>query len=853
MSISPEAVPFSFGELLVDRESASPLPLEQTEVNGQVLGMLATVALVQHFANPFGEPIELLYRFAIPHEASLAELTIRVGPRSIEGEIVPREEALQLYREAVDDGLRAAMATEERPNLYTVRIGNLQPGERVVARYAYSLPLHFDGGEFELTLPFGITPRYHRADEPPDQAAATDVAIAPPGSAIGALKVTIAIEAGVPITTPVSASHRIEVVRLDERRCMVRLAEPAIPNQDFVLRYRVSQPAQLRSKGWLTPMKDDLILSALFVPPTVDQPAAQILSREYVFILDRSGSMRGEPIAQARNALRACLRTLASGDTFRILLFDHVTEWYEPSLHRPLPFSDATVREADAFLDRIEGRGGTELLPALHQAMTLPRDPERPRVFVVLTDGAISAEAQVLELVRSLPTGDRLFGFGIGPSVNRYLLDRLARYGRGVAEVVGLHEDIEAAIIRFQDRLSMPVVTDLELEVRGAALVELYPSPLPDLFTGQVLQIVARLQGVDAAGPALLLRGRRGSEEVVVPIENLTTVDEPMLRRLWAQKRIDLLLQEGSTERDNQAIVELSRRYRILTPLTALLAVDQDGEKASGHSRKIVVSSPLPAGLDGAGGYYYLARRYSPGPRLFRRHAFSANAVHCADELSDLLTSTPDQRLSRPAGRSVGRRAESGMPAAPAAPRAPACKPGKGGIEVILRDLIRSQAASGAWGEDGARVELTAAAVVAFARAGQTPIRGSFRRPLRRALEWLERNATDPADQLYLVWVRAEVAAAQDQRDQLGQLQAEAAQLASLVATPVATAIVTCISRLAGLGTTTPAEPASVADHRVEAILQLTPSGLASSGLPMPWYACWLASGQRSGGELNPD
>lgn len=839
--------PLHHGEALIVGKTVSSLPLEHTEVNAQVIGMLATVSLAQRFANPFGHPIELTYRFAIPHEASLAGLTIQLGQRSIEGEIVPRVEAEEVYRTALSTGHRAALATEERPNLYTVQVGNLQPGETMVARYRYSLPLRFDGGEFELVLPFGITPRYHPADASPEQIEATTVPIASPGSPIGPLEITVAIDAGVAIDDPVSPSHDLEVSRLDDHRCLVRLAAPTVPDQDFVLRYRVRDPNQMRGRGWRTPLDGDEIVYAVVVPPPPDAIDDEALAREFVFILDRSGSMSGLPIAQARNALRACLRTLTPRDTFRILLFDSVVEWYRPSDAEPLPFSDATLRDADAFLACVEGRGGTELLPALQEAIARPRDPKRSRVLVLLTDGATSGEAQATNLVTALPAGDRLFCFGIGPAVNRYLLDRLARVGRGVAEVVGLDEDIETAIIRFQDRLSYPVLTDLEIEVDGASVTELYPSPLPDLFAGQVLPIVARLRAVDPARLSLRLRGRRGADELAIPVAPPTLVEEPMIRRLWAQKRIDALLEEDLISQDalleggrapasgpsrRETVVALSCQHHIVTPLTALLAIDRSQRVPRRTLINVAVSAPLPAGLS------FRARSVSSASQWLYHHNVDG-AIQLAP-------------LAAPARRNVAplQRRSSLTGFQPVQSPAPAetgdQHPAPRRLATRLSELIRAQGADGSWGGNTETIELTAVALVAFARAGHTPARGSFRRPLARALRWLETRAVDPADRLYLIWALAEIAAAQGQPARVVALRAEAVGLATTVGGAIAEAILRRLEQL-GPGATPPNLPAiQTGDHRVAIILRHAPPGLSESSVNPIWEVCGLAAGNPS-------
>ena len=845
MRASPRPSPALLGELVCDDERVSTLPLGHVEVQGQIVGMLVSVALTQHFANPFTAPIELAYRFAIPHRASLAGFAIRVGDRSIEGEIASREDALELYQEAVRDGRRAALTTEERPNLYTVRIGNVQPGEAIVATYRYSLHLEFDGGQFEAVLPFGITPRYHRADEAPAEAAATDVTIAPSGAPVADLDVTLAIDAGVAIQDPDSPSHQIETTRLDERRCVVRLVAPRVPNKDFVLRYRVrNEDGQVLAASWRAIAKEGDLLYAVFVPPAPDETDVAATPREYVFVLDRSGSMSGSPVAQARNALRAALRTLTDADTFRILLFDNEVQWYEPSRSHALPFTDRAVSAADAFLAEVEGRGGTELLPALQAVIDLPADVRRQRVVVLLTDGAISAEEETARLVSTLPRRDRLFCFGIGPSVNRYLLDRLARAGRGVAEVVGLDEDIEGAIIRFQDRLSYPVLADLRLDASGSSLTQVYPSPLPDLYAGQTLHVVARLDGASNSGEVgLKLRGRRGETEVVLSIATTGSRDEPMIRRLWAQQRIDALL-ESPGEQRRETIIALSRAYQVLTPYTALLAIDRVAVGTGQQPRKILVASPLPEDLARSG--FAASSGDLASPYILQRHMaghaplnFTLNGYR-APLVSPRRPGTIVNATRRLFQRSDADPAPPSRPSRISSQDEPATV---SEADRLLRELIRTQRTSGAWGEASESVELTAAALVAFARGGHTPRRGDFRRPLRRALDWLKSRAQTPLERLYLLWAHAEIGAMEGDQQAIAQAQSAAATLLANGDPVLAEAIT---ARLAALDH--PSRPAgAIAQRNDPRTAAIVADGRATvtADLPLPWRAC-LTTGRDS-------
>ena len=421
-----------FPQIVLTNEMDSALPLEHTTVSGQVTGPAASVVVTQRFGNPLQEPAELDYLFPIPENAAITGFEVLVGSRQIQGDLREQEGARTAYEEARGQGKRAGLFEQRRPNLFAVRLANVQAGETIHATMRYQQRLKFEDDAYEFVYPMGLTPKYD-SPQHPGEGEGTHAPIARGGEAVGPVEISLAVDAGLPIGEPSSPSHSIETVRLDERRFQARLAGEHIPDHDFVLRYPVAG-AQSQAAGWTSGAaegaqegqgaKDGFFLATL-IPPAVEVET-EPLPREFIFVLDRSGSMSGEPILQARNALRACLRALNPNDTFRILLFDTELEWFQPE---PAAVTQEQVERADAYLDQVQGRGGTEIVRALEAALGVPPSGERARYIVFLTDGAVSAEARVLDGIRGRIGGARLFTFGIGPSVNRALLSRMAEAG----------------------------------------------------------------------------------------------------------------------------------------------------------------------------------------------------------------------------------------------------------------------------------------------------------------------------------------------------------------------------------------------------------------------------------------
>lgn len=735
-----EADEIKTGTLVVTgAPESSPLPLESMDVIAQVTGPLASVTVTQLFGNPFREAVELSYLFPLPHEAAVFDFELRAGGRVITASLEELEAARKTYEEARRQGRLASLLEQRRLSLFSLDLANVKPGETVTATLRYQERLRYDDGRYSFVFPMGVTPRYARTSE---EAKGAEAHVSPQGSPAPAVDISVSVDAGaeiVDVSSVESPSHPVEVMRLDERRVQVRLAGDNIPNKDFVLRYPVAGE-EVGARAWLSASPAGAKLLTTLVPPAITD-TAEPPPREFVFVLDRSGSMSGGPLAEAKNALRACLRTLGERDSFALLAFDDRLEWHrDGSVH----FTQRAVDEADRWLDRLDARGGTEIAGALGASLSLPADRERRRYVVFLTDGAVHDEAGTLEVVRRNLGSARLFAFGLGPSVNRGLLAKAAEAGRGTAEFLQLGEDVEGAIIRFQDRVSYPVLTDLRLEWEGVKAWDVYPRSLPDLYAGQPLEVVAcAAHEGGAAEGSLTLIGTRGSEEVRARV----ALPRPggrdgAVERAWARARIDDLLSQASESARNlpgarEQVIALAIEHRLVTPYTALVAVDAEGEaRGDGHPRQVAVSQPLPEGVAFGAALPVMAsmptfRSAAPAPTsagkagsifgVFRRKRRSAEAYPDAE---------PAPPPPSPYENAILYRVR--LASSAETPKAPSSDP-----ERALRELARTQNASGSWGGGDVEVEFTAAAVLAFVRGGHTRRSGHFRRQVSKAVRWL--------------------------------------------------------------------------------------------------------------------
>jgi Ca-activated chloride channel homolog len=420
--------------------------------------------------------------------------------------------------------------------------------------------------------------------------------------------------------------------------------------------------------------------------------------------------------------LKASLRTLRSGDRFRIQLFDNFIDWY----HRgeAIPFTQDAVDQADRFLSSVQGRGGTEIVEAVNAALDLPQEAEHQRMIVLLTDGSVSGEERALDLVRRKLKSARLFTFGIGPSVNRAFIQRLAQLGRGTAEFLGLNEDIEGAIIRFQDRLSFPMLVDLKLDWGESAVRDVYPRMLPDLYADQPLILTGRCSLASEKSLSFKVRGRRGSERVELDT-TLRLLDQPetSIQRLWARNRVDDLIEEGKLDNlpEHQVrdqVIGLALQHRLVTPYTSFVAVDSQVVADSSIKPQILIAQPLPEGLDLAGFVSYQTSNIvsadipdfdavrSEGAEF---EVYASPPVPIREDVYDLqFLSSDKQKMKEEGARSQG--------------------------ELLLRELVRTQLLNGSWEEN---VELTMAVLLLFLKNGHSPRRGHFRTQLQRSFDWL--------------------------------------------------------------------------------------------------------------------
>ncbi|MCA9284432.1 MAG: VWA domain-containing protein [Phycisphaerales bacterium] len=593
-------------------ERRVPMPLTSTAVEAQLAGPVSSVTVRQRFENPFNGKIEAVYVFPLPDDAAVSDFVMTIGDRRIRGIIREREEAERAYAEARSAGYVAALLTEERPNVFTQKVANIEPGKAIDVELVYYGVLPYLDGWQEFVFPMVVGPRFN----PPGSSGGigavsrgavgasgqpTDVSYLAPGeSTAHRISIDVAIDAGTDILDIASPSHAIDVDRSPGEPGVARVrlaAENEVPNRDFVLRYRLAGDAPVAALvSSRDPGRGDGHFALTIYPPAAAN-AGVPTPLELVFVIDCSGSMSGVPLNQAKAAVRTALGRLHQGDTFQLIQFSDSASTFGT---RPVAVNEETVAAAMRHLDGLQSEGGTMMIEGVRTALSFPHDPERLRYVVFLTDGYIGNEREIMGEVEQLLGSSRIFSFGIGSSVNRFLLAGMATSGRGTMTVLLDREDARTVMESFMDRVRRPVMHDLSIDWSGLAVAETYPRRLPDLLAGRPVTVTGRCNHI---GPATIaIDGRIGTQAVHVPVEvafadNTTT---PALRQVWARAQIADLSREailGDAAEAAQRITAVALQYNLMSPYTAFLAIDSSRVTEGDHGTTVHQAVPVPQGV----------------------------------------------------------------------------------------------------------------------------------------------------------------------------------------------------------------------------------------------------------------
>ncbi|MBN2525450.1 MAG: VWA domain-containing protein [Deltaproteobacteria bacterium] len=594
------------------------LPLLKTKVTGDIKGFVANVDVVQQFVNPYDSHIEATYVFPLPENGAVYRMEMWFRKKKVVAIIKKREEAIQQYEEAVRAGKTAALLNQERPNIFTQKVGNIPPGEKVDVKISYVEALPYEKGVSSFVFPTVVGPRFIPAGEPtgqPDknpQGRVSDntrvldaSAITPPSFDEGEtgahrIDLQLTVRPGTEIRKIESPSHNLHVNFSGKKKATVSIVHgDRIPNKDFVLKI------DLRSKSPNATVlthkdTDDSGYMTLSIQPPLAVGAKDATPKDLFFVVDNSGSMSGAPLNASKALIKQALSHMNPKDRFTVMRFsDDVSSLSQT----PLANTTENVAAAMQYVDEMHGMGGTQMLSGIRRALEGTTPEERVRIVFFLTDGYIGNDAEILNAVREENTAKaRLFSLGVGSSVNRYLLSGMARLGRGKMMVMRHDEDPAPFVKTFYDRVRNPVLTDVRLQwdIDGATVDKPAIDAIPDLFDGEPLLVHSRYRG-DGRG-TLKITGRLGgqsySHEMTVTLPKKQ--HNPDVARLWARAMIEKWSDEetarpGSHQAD---IEEVALNHSLMSKYTSFVAVASEVTRDAGDPLIPVTQRlPLPEGV----------------------------------------------------------------------------------------------------------------------------------------------------------------------------------------------------------------------------------------------------------------
>ena len=594
------------------------LPLKHTDVKASIAGYIATVDVTQQFHNPYSSKIEAVYQFPLPQDAAVSEFIMEVGPpharRKIRGIIRDKEQAKIIYEQAKHQGHNAALLEQVRPNIFEQKIANIEPGKQIDIQIRYFNTLAYRDGWYEFVFPMVVGPRFNppyskdpvhavahgtrpaRFSGPGDS---TTVSYLRPHQRSGHdIALSLDIDAGVSIEEAQCPTHTVSrhaIGRGNANRLRVELSpNDTIPNKDFVFRFRVAGD---KMKTGLVKHVDERgrgYFSLMLVPPA----QLQYLNRqpmEMVFVVDCSGSMKGDPMRQCKEAMRHAINQLQPDDTLQIIKFSDDASALG---RRPIRATHDNRRKALRYIDKMSGQGGTMMIQGIKAALDFPQDPNRYRVVTFMTDGKIGNEEQILDVMASRIRDTRVFSFGVGSSVNRYLMERMAKVGRGAAAYLLPNDSGKEVMDLYFDRVSRPALTDIALSYGSAQVADVYPSRLPDVFVGRPTIITGRYAG-DLKD--LRITGRVGGQQVTLDIDGHRASSHPALDQVWARRKIMDLMDRAATtperglERD---IRNTALAYNLVSAYTSFIAVDASRYTSGRSGTTVHQSVPVPEGVE---------------------------------------------------------------------------------------------------------------------------------------------------------------------------------------------------------------------------------------------------------------
>lgn len=589
--------------------SVEQFPLKETKVSTSINGTIAETYVTQTYANEGQQAINASYVFPASTKVAVHGMKMEIGDQVITAKIKEKEEAKEEFEEAKSEGKSASLLEQQRANVFTMDVANIMPGDTIRIELHYTELISSIDGTYQFVFPTVVGPRYlnESAQEETDGWAAApylEEGNTPPGS----YEIEVNLSAGLPISDITCSSHEIQVTD-DGTTSHVSLSDPNdyAGNRDFILDYKLT--GEEINCGLMLDAAEsggENFFMLMVQPPERYQPE-EIPPREYIFVLDVSGSMNGYPLDTAKDLIRNLVSSLNHTDYFNLVLFANEAV---PLSNRSLAATQENIDSALDFIDQAEGGGGTELAPALQIALNSPRKSDMVRSVVSITDGYISGEREIFEIVKNNLHTTNFFSFGIGTSVNRYLIEGIAKTGSGEAFVVTDSQDAQKAAEQFCTYIQAPILTDVAVNYNGFDVYQVEPALPTTLFAKKPIILFGKYQGEPSG--TIEITGKTGNQNysMEIPVSEITPLEtNHAIRYLWARTRVEQLTDYGTSmeidEEVQKEVTEIGLTYSMMTDFTSFIAVTDTIRNQTGESTDVNQPLALPSHVSNlaVGGY----------------------------------------------------------------------------------------------------------------------------------------------------------------------------------------------------------------------------------------------------------
>jgi Ca-activated chloride channel family protein len=560
-------------------------PQLNTDVKIEITGMVAYARVIQEFENPGDEWLEGVYVFPLPEDAAVSHLSMDVGDRLIEGVIKEREEAKKVYTEAKKEGKKASLLEQGRPNIFMMSVANIGPHEVVKVELEFQQTVLLDNGLFSLRFSTVVGPRYipgqqtenenifdefnlsgwaFATSEVPDAPRISPPVVEPGQDPDNPVSLEVILDPGFNLAKLQSLYHAVDINYINDEKAEIRLNNTwAVADQDFVLEWA---PEKEREKG------DENFIYLMVMPPAEDVAKDYHIPREVIFVVDVSGSMDGPSIKQAKEALVFAVSRLQPEDRFNIITFNDIVDKF---FNYPMTGTKEHIQQALRFIKGLEATGGTEIRPALYEALDGGKNLNRIRQVIFLTDGSVGNEQQLFQTVRERLGDSRIFTVGIGSSPNSYFMRNIAERGKGSFTYIGDVKEVQERMEELYTKLENPLLTDVRLSISNQADMEMFPDPIPDLYLGEPVTLVARTNDVPEQ---LVLSGYYAGRHWETKINSRVAGESEGISILWARQKIKSLMDslDGGADQDEvrKNVLATALQHHLVSRYTSLVAVD---------------------------------------------------------------------------------------------------------------------------------------------------------------------------------------------------------------------------------------------------------------------------------------